>query len=321
MPQPKKVTNEQIVDAYLLTGNVWKAAKTLGLCGQSVWERLKAIGHPMMSTTWSAEELAELRLLAGTITISEIAKRLARPYAGVAGKLSELGIRSNAPREKKLKRGVGFNKTSTPKIIAKLHVFDGSLRQFCRTNSLNIEQLVIALQKYAPTFWGAYSKNRSDLGETKCSYCGTTYYPMSAKQKSCTRKCASVQRGDKAYFAGNRRNTVGLDEKTCQLCFQVKEKGLSSHHLLGKENDPEGKLLIALCTGCHQIVGILAGRNFIEDGSGWENLIHLVLMRRMADKDSAYQGSHVNVGIDRLSPEEVTEMFEVAGHEEFQNAI
>jgi len=56
------------------------------------------------------------------------------------------------------------------------------------------------------------------------------------------------------YFGGNRLNTIGLISKTCQLCMRKVEKGLSSHHIIGKEKDPENQYLIALCSGCHKLV-------------------------------------------------------------------
>jgi hypothetical protein len=43
----KKFETEEIVSAYLRTGSVWKAGKLLGMAGQSVHERLRAIGHPL----------------------------------------------------------------------------------------------------------------------------------------------------------------------------------------------------------------------------------------------------------------------------------
>ncbi|KKK49962.1 hypothetical protein LCGC14_3129780, partial [marine sediment metagenome] len=40
----QKATNSQIIEAYSKHGNIWKAAKDLGMCGQSVHERLVKLG-------------------------------------------------------------------------------------------------------------------------------------------------------------------------------------------------------------------------------------------------------------------------------------
>ncbi len=54
----QKATNQEIIDAYKATGSIWRAAKALGLCGQSVWERLRALGYPIASRKWSGVPMA-----------------------------------------------------------------------------------------------------------------------------------------------------------------------------------------------------------------------------------------------------------------------
>jgi hypothetical protein len=87
---------------------------------------------------------------------------------------------------------------------------------------------------------------------------------------------------------------------------------LSAHHVLGKGNDPDNAYLIALCSGCHQIVGILAGRLFAEQEQGWENLINLVLSRRLADKNRqdgrAFVAVHTCVDLDWLTAGDLESM-------------
>jgi hypothetical protein len=89
----------------------------------------------------------------------------------------------------------------------------------------------------------------------------------------------------------------------------MREKAvLSSHHVIGKQNDPNNEYLIALCSGCHQVVGSLAGRTFVDEEQGWENLVSLVLMRRLADRNragqTAFVGVHAAVDVEWLSRED-----------------
>ena len=42
--RPRKFTDDQAIAAYKKTGSVWKAADILGVCGQSVHERLCKLG-------------------------------------------------------------------------------------------------------------------------------------------------------------------------------------------------------------------------------------------------------------------------------------
>lgn len=40
----KRISDEQLLESYKRTGSVWKTAKDVGMCGQSVHERLVKIG-------------------------------------------------------------------------------------------------------------------------------------------------------------------------------------------------------------------------------------------------------------------------------------
>ncbi len=278
----QKATMEDIISAYQQTGSVWKAGKHLGLVGQSVWERLKSIDYPMASRSWTKEEIEELKNLSNHCPIGEIARRLGRPYHGIANKMSRLGLTGGKlSKEKSIPRGQGYDKATTQRRTSKLNTYQGSLKQFCRSEGINIESFARAVQRHFPDFWKEYTESRSDLEETVCPYCGDAFFPMSKKQKMCTRKCSDTARKDRQYFGGKRRQTIGLASGICQLCERKVKKGLSSHHVLGKENDPENDYLIALCQGCHKIVSLLAGRNFIKKVEAWENLIQLCLLRNV----------------------------------------
>jgi hypothetical protein len=304
-PQGSKVrTIEEIIAAYQATGSVWRAGQCLGLSGQSVWERLRAIGYPLQGSRWTGEEVSELARLVGDHTITQIAASLGRPYGGVACKISELGLGSrfgNRGRHK-LPRGAGFDKVTTLRRTKEISNFAGSLAQFCRANGIRLDPFVKALQRHAPVWWTEYAKAHSDLSAAECPYCGATYYPMTKKQKTCSRRCQSLARSDQAYFGGRRREAFGLAEGICQLCLEQKPT-LSAHHLLGKENDPENEYLVALCAGCHQLVSHLAGRKFIETQEGLEQLVLMALVRRRGDL-TTLKTLWVHVDVDTMPEDE-----------------
>ena len=309
MSAPPRVSNEQVVEAYKATGSVWKAGKLLGIVGQSVWERLVTMGIKLPGRRWDAEELAELRSLAGTMPIGEIARRLARPYHGVALKLSRLGIKSAPKRAKKLPRGAGFDKASTTRLMSDVEAYEGVITKFCRSRGLHVDTVVLALQKHTPERWEAYTRGRYPVPEKACTYCERKFIPTTNKQQTCSRQCSTTSRADASYFGGKRRATVGLAEGICQLCRSSTAR-LASHHVLGKENDPENDFLIALCNGCHAIVGTLAGRKFIETPEMWEDLISLVMMRRLADKaPGGSVGAHAEVHIEWLQLDDLEHTF------------
>lgn len=66
MPYRRKATDEQILDAYERHKSVWKAAEELGMCGQSVYERLQklnAVNSRNVMTKEDEEYLAERYIL------------------------------------------------------------------------------------------------------------------------------------------------------------------------------------------------------------------------------------------------------------------
>jgi hypothetical protein len=304
-----KATAEQIITAYRETGSVWAAAKRLGMCGQSVWERLRALDYPIAGQNWTEDEEQEVTRLAGECTIGEIATRLGRPYAGVASKISALGVGTRyGNRQQRKKAPNGYAAPRVQKLIAQLEHSGRSIRAFCREQSLDLELFISAIQRVDPTYWANYTRRTSDLTPKICPNCRETFYPLTKKAVACSRRCSDLLRTDRAYYGGKRQQTIGLKEGVCQLCMEVKAH-LSSHHLLGKANDPDNEHLIALCNGCHQLVTMLGGRLFVEDVQGWENLINLVLSRRLAAKNrdgqTQYVGVHTCVDLEWLTVQDL----------------
>lgn len=294
--------NEQLITTYVETGSVWATGKKLGISGQTVHERLKSIGYKLSNSEWSAEEIEELKSLVGHSTIAEIANRLARPYNGVALKISRLGIGTRAGNKRKVKpvRTTEYRKDKLTQYIKELDDSELKITAYARTKALNIESLSRSIQAFYPDWWEAYCAKHAVKPKTTCPYCETEFWPLSHKQVYCNRKCGDQARVDKNYFGGRRRETIGLAEKQCQLCGRKDIKGLSSHHAIGKENDPENEFLVALCPGCHQIVTILGGRNFSGTPEIWEALIQLVLIRKNGHRPN-FKGVYCYVEIEEIT--------------------
>jgi hypothetical protein len=298
------ISNQDIIDAYLKTGSVWKAGKLLGIAGQTVHERLKALGHKLPGSDWTDEEVAELTALANQMTIAQIANRLGRPYNGVALKISRLGLgqRFGNKQKKKIPRTGQYNKDKVLGYIKELTETEEKVTAFSRKNGLSVEPLVASIQKFAPEWYESYCEKFAVKPKTNCPYCEEEFWPLNHKQIYCSRDCATKARVDNSYFGGKRRETIGLLEGICQLCGQHTPKGLSSHHMLGKENDPDNEHLIALCSGCHNIVTILGGRRFVATEEAWEVLMQLVIIRKNGH-DPNFRGVYTTVSIDMITAE------------------
>lgn len=296
------ISNQEIIDAYLKTGSVWKAGKLIGIAGQTVYERLKALGHRLPGSEWTDEEVKELTALANQMTIAQIANRLGRPYNGVALKISRLGLgqRFGNKQSKKIPRTGEYTKAKITEYIAQIDQQNLKVTKFAHMNSLKIESLVNAIQRFQPEWYENYCERNAVKPKTPCPYCEQMFWPLNAKQIYCNRQCAEKARVDNSYFGGKRRQTIGLLEGICQLCGQHTPKGLSSHHMLGKENDPDNEHLIALCSGCHNIVTILGGRRFVATEEAWEVLMQLVITRKNGH-DPDFRGVYTAVSIEMIT--------------------
>jgi 5-methylcytosine-specific restriction endonuclease McrA len=278
-------TNEQVHAAYRETGSVWAAGKLLGIAGQQVHVRLARMGVVMNGggVPWTSEEEAELeRLVNAGVPFLEIANRLNRSYNAIAVRASRLGFQhfKKSGRLKKIPRGHGYDKASMTRHVKDFLASPLTLTKFVKSVGLNIEPFVWAWQKWDLEGWNAYlSEHASDVPRKECKYCQEEFIPNSGKQEHCTRRCADVARRDASYFGGKRRETLGLAEGICQLCGRKPEKGLSSHHVLGKKNDQDNNVLIALCQGCHDVVSRLAGKPWIRDQRKLESLISFAYMQ------------------------------------------
>jgi hypothetical protein len=307
MSSTRKATNEQIIAAYQKTGSPWKAAKLLGMCGQSVWERLKRLNVPMTATHWSDDEKAEAVNLANNgCTLSEIANRLGRPYAGVAGMLSSMGVRIRRRRITKAPR----KRLSTPwnamKWMMGLQSSNLPVSRYARVNGLDTDLVVHALQLYQQEFWQSYVKAHAVAPPKACPYCHREFYPLSHKQVCCTRRCQSHHRVNRNYFGGNRQSATGLADGICQLCLQAAES-LHVHHEIGKQHDPNNEHLVALCKRCHHFVETLTLIQGVEGNDFWARLIVLVNTRRFGSWADGHVGVGVNVYIDWLTADDVDE--------------
>jgi 5-methylcytosine-specific restriction endonuclease McrA len=309
MTTRSRYSNEEIINAYQQTGSIWAAGKRLGLAGQSVHERLVAVGYPLAARRWTPAEIEELKSLLGHVSLAEVAHRLGRPYAGVAIKASRLGVSGRQKHQKKIPRGAGYDKASIARYIKQIDASDDKVSRFARRHGLGVEMLCRSIEKHFPEWWLQYKRTHSDLAERPCPYCGSSFIPSNARQTYCSRKCATARRVDEDYFGGNRRHTVGLAEGQCQLCSRTEVKALSSHHVLGKENDPDNQFLIALCSGCHKVVTLLASRTFVDDAGAWEALIELAWLRKHGSDPQPF-GVEVYVEVERLTPRELAEMDE-----------
>jgi hypothetical protein len=101
-----KATNEQIKESYARLHNIWKVGEELGLCGQSIWERLKRMGY-VDEDKWTETQLDLLRQVYSVdsntpININDLAKYIGKPKTSISRKARELGYTTSRTRKRTL---------------------------------------------------------------------------------------------------------------------------------------------------------------------------------------------------------------------------
>lgn len=103
MSYHQKATNEQIIAAYDTTGSVWAAAKILGMCGQSVHERLEKIGKINRMNVFTAQDMDLLKeqypIYLRKEALAELATKMGRTKQFICRHAKKLGL-TGQPRNK-----------------------------------------------------------------------------------------------------------------------------------------------------------------------------------------------------------------------------
>ena len=92
----KKATDQQIIDSYKRFGNVWAVGRELGMCGQSIHERLCRLGAVKKMRVFTEEEvnvlMQEYLKNSEDRTLDLLAKRMGRSKPFICRKAKELGL-------------------------------------------------------------------------------------------------------------------------------------------------------------------------------------------------------------------------------------
>lgn len=280
MSSHSRVELSELIESYGQLRSVWKVGKKFGIPGQSVHKRLKAAGVETGSSKWSEEEIDFLKEMANNgLTLNQISEALNRTVPAIACKLNELGLRTKRTGlrgPKKIPRGVGYDKASVEKHLKTLESCpEVKITRYAKSRGMDVEHLIQALEKHFKVRFTLYKIKHHGLGVDwkSCEYCGSEFIPANQKARYCSRQCGSDARRDADYFGGKRRSTLGLAEGVCQMCGKQGGK-LHSQHVIGKKNDPDNNYLVAMCPGCHRLVGLAArNKNLVESKEAWQNFI------------------------------------------------
>ena len=159
------ITDQQAVNAYKKTGNIWRAADLLGICAESVRARLKRAGISRNGhgRTWSAaedEKLWKLRELAPFATLNELALFLTRSRSAVAHRVSKLGMGDyrGSSRSK-----YDLSEDEIRRLFERFRSSRRTLQQFARAEGMWSHSLSVMFRKRWPDEWEIVMEAKSRI--------------------------------------------------------------------------------------------------------------------------------------------------------------
>jgi len=153
----KKATNEQIITAYKKTNNVWKAAQLLGMCGQSVHERLKKLGIKLNNPAFTKKEEKILKarylLYRDTGNLQELAEQMGRTKYFLCRKAKELGLTNAKHKKLWAQSWKSMSKEDAEILFEKFKKSCLGLGQFCSKYNLGKNGFYDTMTKYFNDEW------------------------------------------------------------------------------------------------------------------------------------------------------------------------
>ena len=159
MNAPLKRTDDEIREAYARTGSVWKAADELGMCGQSVHERLMKMAVDTSKNVFTDEDekyLAERYVLyRDAAQLQVLADEMGRTKAFICRKARALGL---TDRNRKMRPFRKWTDMPDAVLIGTWERFKrgrAGVKAFCRENRYDVQHFTDAMRRVFPDEYDA----------------------------------------------------------------------------------------------------------------------------------------------------------------------
>lgn len=137
----KKATDEQVVKAYEETGSVWKAAEILGMCGQSVHDRLKKLGVDTSMNVFTEEDEQKLRdmylMYRDAGKLDELADMMGRTKHFLCRKARALGLTDPCHKKDYLNKWSHVSDEFIRDMLAEYVSSGMGLTEFCESKGID----------------------------------------------------------------------------------------------------------------------------------------------------------------------------------------
>ena len=154
MSYPMKATDEQVRAAYERLGNVWKVADELGMCGQSVHERLRRMGVDTSLNLFTMEDeeyLAERYVPyrdAGALQV--LADEMGRTKQFICRKAGEMGLTDKKCERRYLRVWKDMPREAVQGIWETFKRQRYGITEFCRRRHYDIQHFTDCMRRNFP---------------------------------------------------------------------------------------------------------------------------------------------------------------------------
>lgn len=149
-----KATDDQVRDAYDRSGSVWKAAAELGMCGQSVHERLQRMGVDTSANLFTEddEEYLSERYVpyrdAGMLQV--LADEMGRTKQFICRKAGSLGLTDRNADKEYLRVWKGMPRECAERFWEDFKRSRFQISDFCRRRHYNIQSFCDCMRRNFP---------------------------------------------------------------------------------------------------------------------------------------------------------------------------
>jgi Holliday junction resolvase len=164
MPTKKKVADDVIAESYCRLKSVWLVGEEVGLCGQTVWERLHRLGL-MKNNHFTLEERQRLRreyiIYRDAGKLAELAASIGRPKTTICSMAGRMGLTDRTAPKKYLRFWKGMPESVARGIFDKFKRSSLGLGQFCKRYGYGEVGFWRTIKSYFPDEWEAVIESKA----------------------------------------------------------------------------------------------------------------------------------------------------------------
>lgn len=227
MSYPSKATDEQVEEAYRRTGSVWKAAAELGMCGQSVHERLQRVGVDTSANVFTDEDMRYLRdryvVYRDAGQLQVLADEMGRTKQFICRKAGVAGLTDPHRKAPYFRKWMDMPDCVLEGIWERFKHQRKGLNQFCKANHYDVQHFVDAMRGCFPDEYESmvesktpkrtqYARGRDFEYYVRDRFTLAGYHVLRSPASKSPADLYCMARGHLVYVQCKLHGTIGPDE-------------------------------------------------------------------------------------------------------------